>query len=122
MVTHFRKWWLFVGLAIAIVGAGCGRGPKQGDAPTAAIPPQAGADADSEPTGTGTSFAESVITETDNADQLPPPDRTLNGLSTGKLRADVQRLWNEIAFVSPAGKKIAYSAVLDTEDGSVALA
>jgi peptidyl-prolyl cis-trans isomerase B (cyclophilin B) len=121
MVTHFRKWWLLVGLAIAIVGVGCGRGSK-GDAPTASIPPQAGANADSQAAGTGTSFADSVITETDNADQLPPPDRTLNGLSTGKLRADVQRLWDEITFVSPAGKKIAYSAVLVTEDGSLTLA
>src|SRR5207244_10313838 len=108
---------LLVGLAMAVTGSGCGRGSK-GDAPTASLPPQAG-QGDSQP---GTSFADSVITETDNADQLPPPDRTLNGLSTGKLRGDVQRLWDEITFVSPAGKKIAYSAVLDTEDGSLALA
>lgn len=118
MATYGNKSCLFVALVLGVVALGCGRGSKSGDAPTASIPPQASAAADA----ADASFADSVYTETDNPDQLPPPDRTLNGLSTGKLRADVQRLWDEIKFVSPAGKKVAYSAVLETDDGSLTLA
>ena len=118
MATYLRRWWLIVGLGVGLASVGCGRGSKSGDAPTASVPPQASGAADS----ADASFADSVYTETDNADQLPPPDRTMNGLSTGKLRADVQRRWEEIKFVSPAGKKIAYSAVLETDDGSLTLA
>jgi peptidyl-prolyl cis-trans isomerase B (cyclophilin B) len=118
MATYLRKSWIFIGMGLGVAALGCGRGSKSGDAPTASIPPQANADADP----AGASFADSVYTETDNADQLPPPDRTLNGLSTGKLRADVQRLWDEIKLASPTGKKIAYSAVIETDEGSVTLA
>lgn len=118
MAIYVRRSWLLLGLGLGVVALGCGRGSKSGDAPTASIPGPANGAAES----ADASFSDSVYTETDNADQLPPPDRTLNGLSTGKLRADVQRLWDEIKLVSPTGKKIAYSAVLETDDGSLTLA
>jgi peptidyl-prolyl cis-trans isomerase B (cyclophilin B) len=105
---------------ISAAAFGCGGGPKPGDSaqPTLSIP---GA-ADETVAANGSSFAEAVLTDTDDGDQLPPPDRTLNGLSTGKLRGDVQRLWDEIAFTTPSGKALAYAAVLDTEFGAVTLA
>src|SRR5688572_25513599 len=121
MATYLKKWWLIVGVGLGAAAVGCSRAPKSGEAPTASITSPANGGTDSQPAGADTSFADSVYTETDNADQLPPPDRTLNGLSTGKLRGDVQRLWDEIKFVSPGGKKIAYSASLETEDGTLTL-
>jgi peptidyl-prolyl cis-trans isomerase B (cyclophilin B) len=118
MATYLRKCWLLIGLGLGVVALGCGRGSKSGEAPTASIPPQASAAANP----ADASFADSVYTETDNADQLPPPDRTLNGLSTGKLRADVQRLWDEIKFVSSTGNKITFAARFETDDGPMTLA
>src|SRR5438552_2464820 len=38
-------------------------------------------------------FSEAVI-EDCPGNQQPPPDRTMAGLSTGKLRLDVQKLWD----------------------------
>jgi cyclophilin family peptidyl-prolyl cis-trans isomerase len=67
------------------------------------------------------SFA-AAVTETGSEEQQPPPDRTLSGLATSKLRLEVQRRWNDIAFVSPAGKPLAYSAVLETELGPIEIA
>ncbi len=127
MVTRIIRW----GIAGLIVGAlaGCGGG-KSGDhgQPTVSIPAADGNTAASETTPTtraapvpAQSFAQAV-TENSPEDQLPPPDKTLNGLSTGKLRIEVQRLWDEVIFTSPAGKRLAYSATLDTEFGLVTLA
>src|SRR5262249_12172122 len=78
-------------------------------------------DANGPATAKAASFSD-AITEDCPEEQQPPPDRTLNGLSTGKLRVEVQRQWERIAFTTPAGKKLAYSATLDTEVGAVTLA
>jgi peptidyl-prolyl cis-trans isomerase B (cyclophilin B) len=119
MVRHTGRRWVLAGLVFSVGAFGCGGGSKPGDAaqPTVSIPGPAGDAA----TANGSSFADAVLTDTDDGDQLPPPDRTLNGLSTGKLRGDVQQLWDEIAFTTPAGKAVAFTAVLDTEFGTVTL-
>ena len=44
-----------------------------------------------------------------------PPDTTLTQKSVGKLYTDVVRAWDDIHFVSPTGKRVAYRATLDTE-------
>ncbi len=46
-------------------------------------------------------------------------DTTANGKSVGKVYTDVVRLWKEIPFVTPEGKKVEYTATLDTELGSL---
>lgn len=129
MVT--RRWlrWYGVGLAVCAGATGCGGGAKPGAAgqPTVSIPgPSSGSAAGSgestPPSSSPSAFANAVLTDTATGDVLPPPDRTLNGLSTGKLRGEVQKLWDEISFTSAAGKPLAYTATLDTELGTIALA
>ena len=51
-----------------------------------------------------------------------PPDTTVTGKSVGKLYTDVVRLWKEIAFVTPEGKRVEYSATLETDLGPVEMA
>jgi peptidyl-prolyl cis-trans isomerase B (cyclophilin B) len=111
------------GLMIATGGFGCGG--KPGDAPTVSIPGPPDATADSAPANADARlsqpFAEAAVQERATGDILPPPDRTLAGQSTGKLRVEVQKLWDQIAFASPAGKRIDYTADLDTEFGTIRL-
>jgi peptidyl-prolyl cis-trans isomerase B (cyclophilin B) len=51
-----------------------------------------------------------------------PPDLTVTNKSVGKLYTDVVRLWKEIAFVSPDGKPVEYSATLETDLGPIEMA
>jgi peptidyl-prolyl cis-trans isomerase B (cyclophilin B) len=48
-----------------------------------------------------------------------PPDTTITGKSTGKIRTEVEKLWPEIRFITPDGKRLKYTAVIDTELGNV---
>lgn len=63
-------------------------------------------------------FADATISEPPE-DWLRPPDTTLAGKSVGKLYTEVRNHWDEIRFVSPAGKPLAYWAILDTEMGEI---
>jgi peptidyl-prolyl cis-trans isomerase B (cyclophilin B) len=104
---------------------GCSGKPAGNEPPTVSLPspgadPIAADNAFSPDVAKASSFSE-AITEDCPEDQQPPPDRTLNGLSTGKLREAVQRLWGGIAFTTPSGKKLAYSATLDTEYGPITM-
>lgn len=51
-----------------------------------------------------------------------PPDVTLTGKSVGKLYTDVVALWDTIRFTTPDGRRIFYSATLDTELGPIEMA
>jgi cyclophilin family peptidyl-prolyl cis-trans isomerase len=51
-----------------------------------------------------------------------PPDETLTGKSVYKIYAEVQRLWDTIRFVSPAGKPIDYTATIETDFGVIEIA
>ena len=51
-----------------------------------------------------------------------PPDTTLTQKSVGKLYTDVLKLWNDIRFETPAGKRLAYKATLETELGPIEIA
>ncbi|HEY1380351.1 MAG TPA: peptidylprolyl isomerase [Gemmataceae bacterium] len=124
MVNRAARWGI-VGLVLAAATLGCG---KSGDhaAPTVAVPgpsndaaATSASDAPSSPKPLP--FSEAV-SEDSPEEQLPPPDQTVNGLATGLVRIRVQKLWDTIAFTTPAGKKLAYSAVLDTEFGPVTIA
>jgi cyclophilin family peptidyl-prolyl cis-trans isomerase len=46
----------------------------------------------------------------------------LTGKSVGKLYVEVKNNWEQIRFVSPAGKPLAYWATLDTEMGEIDIA
>jgi peptidyl-prolyl cis-trans isomerase B (cyclophilin B) len=48
-----------------------------------------------------------------------PPDVTLTGKSVFKLYQQVVRQWETIRFVTPDGKKVAYSATLETALGPI---
>jgi peptidyl-prolyl cis-trans isomerase B (cyclophilin B) len=118
MGTRIARWGI-AGLVVGVGVVGCAGEPSDKPSPTASVPSaDAGTSGDSAKVA---SFSD-AITEDSPDDQQPPPDRTLNGLSTGKLRVEVQRQWERIAFAAPSGKKLAYSATLDTECGPVALA
>jgi peptidyl-prolyl cis-trans isomerase B (cyclophilin B) len=123
MVSRVTCWGL-AGLVFGVAPVGCGGKPTDKPAPTVSVPTPGGEAPDSSasaPAPMAASFADAV-TENSPDDQLPPPDRTLNGLSTGKVRVEVQRLWDDIPFATAAGKKLAYTATLDTELGPVAIA
>src|SRR5262249_44110775 len=47
-----------------------------------------------------------------------PPDQTASGKPVFKLLQDVAREWEKVRFVSPAGRKIDYSATVETSLGT----
>ena len=51
-----------------------------------------------------------------------PADKTLTDKPTFKLLASVQQVWDDIRFTTPDGKRIDYTAVLDTDFGPVEIA
>ena len=121
-----RARWSIVGIVLSAAALGCGGKPGDHPVPTVAIPnpavdagAAAGEAAPAPPKPLP--FAEAV-SENSPEDQLPPPDETLNRLSTGVVRFQVQKLWDRIAFTNAAGKKLAYSAILDTEFGPITIA
>jgi cyclophilin family peptidyl-prolyl cis-trans isomerase len=64
------------------------------------------------------SFAQATLADPPNNWQRPP-DVTLTHKSVGKLYTEVVRIWDDIRFASPAGKRLAYRATLDTELGQI---
>lgn len=81
-----------------------------------ANPPAAGA----APTNLQQSFAEATFAEPP-PDWNRPPDKTLAGKSVGKLYTEVVRNWDDIKFVDANGKRIQYSAILETDLGSITI-
>jgi peptidyl-prolyl cis-trans isomerase B (cyclophilin B) len=121
-----RARWSIVGVLLAAAALGCGGNAGDHPVPTVAISGPA-ADAATAPADAAPGppkplpFAEAV-SENSPDEQLPPPDETFNHLSTGVVRFQVQKLWDRIAFSSPGGKKLAYTALLDTEFGPITIA
>jgi peptidyl-prolyl cis-trans isomerase B (cyclophilin B) len=119
-----RTRWGIIGVLLA---AAVGCNSKQGDhpAPTISIPaetPSAPAAAANQPPAPPKPLPfKEAVSEDSPDDQLPPPDQTLNGLSTGVVRLQVQKAWDQIAFKSPGGKKLEYTAVLTTDFGPVTI-
>ena len=120
------------GLILAAGLAGCGRQTPAGAVGEAEGPPAVkeaqGADT-ATAAGPGTSadprwqqtFAEATRAEPPE-DWPRPPDTTAAGKSTGRLYTDVVRLWPEVRFVSAAGRPVEYTAVLETDQGTVEIA
>jgi peptidyl-prolyl cis-trans isomerase B (cyclophilin B) len=124
-----QRNWLDAGIGVAafvlaLTFAGCGR---QKPAQDAAVPP---ADDASRPENGPSvvldpllhqSFAEATTSEPPE-DWHRPPDTTLAGKSVGKLYTEVKNNWDQIRYVSPGGKPLAYWAILDTEMGEIEIA
>ena len=66
-------------------------------------------------------FAEATTSDPPE-DWHRPPDTTLTGKSVGKLYMEIKNNWDQIRFVSPAGKPSAYWAILETEMGEIEIA
>jgi peptidyl-prolyl cis-trans isomerase B (cyclophilin B) len=127
MAICAKRWdwvvarWTLIAILFAASLSGCGRqqptkeaedasaGDKQGttNSPAVALDPVM-----HQP------FTEATTSEPPE-DWHRPPDLTLAGLSVGKLYTEVKNNWDRIRFVSPAGKPLAYWAVLDTEMGEI---
>ncbi len=67
------------------------------------------------------SFADA--TRADPPAEAPrPPDTTATSKSVGKLYTEVVRLWKEVPLVTPEGKRVEYSAVIETDLGPIEMA
>jgi peptidyl-prolyl cis-trans isomerase B (cyclophilin B) len=53
------------------------------------------------------------------ANSNPPPDVTISGKPVYKIYKEVLALWDTIRFVTPDGKPIRYSAVIETDFGAI---
>src|SRR5947209_763378 len=96
--------FVVAGLLVGAGLAGCGqKAGSNGERPqptvSIAAPSSTG---EGTPAAAGSATAPAVgnfsdaVTEYSPEDQLPPPDRTRTGLSTGKLREEVVRRWKQI--------------------------
>lgn len=120
-----RMWQIWTVLATATVagGIGCGRkGPaesssKRSPAIELSIPNNATPTAPAK-VQLDQTFAEAVLEESPG-NQQRPVDTTIAGLSTAKLRDEVQAAWPSIRFTSSTGKPIIHIAHFDTEFGKV---
>jgi peptidyl-prolyl cis-trans isomerase B (cyclophilin B) len=126
-----------VAICIGAVGlAGCGKKPA-GEAAEAA----ASAPTDASTTGTSGEKAQGAAETVWPDDRLHqhfaqaarqgedppegcerPADETVTGKSVGKLYSEVQRLWDTIEFTTAAGKRIEYTAILETDLGPIEIA
>src|SRR5258708_7448269 len=124
--------WKWAKVAIGVVGVtlagilgGCWKYPSASEGPegspgSSAQESQQGPPAVFEPR-LHQPFAEAATTEPPE-DWQRPPDTTMTGKSVGKLFTEVTRLWDDIKFVSPNGKPLAYSATVETEMGTIEIA
>jgi cyclophilin family peptidyl-prolyl cis-trans isomerase len=51
-----------------------------------------------------------------------PTDMIANGKPSPRIYGEVVRLWDTIRFVTPAGKRLDYSATIETDQGNVEIA
>ncbi len=116
-----RGWAVFlVSLALAVGSGGCGKRAVEAtpkDAPTAPTAQATPAPAATPDKRLCQPFAEATLPE-------PPEDQilpyvSLSGKSVGKLYEDTVKMWDQVKFVTPQGKRLAYQATLDTELGEI---
>jgi cyclophilin family peptidyl-prolyl cis-trans isomerase len=65
-------------------------------------------------------FAEATVSDAPDGQILP--GRTKNGKSVGKLYTEVKNLWDKVRFVTPAGKRVRYTATVKTDRGTIVIA
>jgi peptidyl-prolyl cis-trans isomerase B (cyclophilin B) len=109
----------------ALVLAGCAKQAAEAPAdapPKAAIPSAIAPAALKKATLAADPFLNQSFEEATLAD--PPEDQelpaqTMAGKSVGKLYTEVVRLWKQIPFVTAGGKRLGYSATLETALGDI---
>jgi peptidyl-prolyl cis-trans isomerase B (cyclophilin B) len=110
---------------LTVAAVGCRRGAQPAPKAEAAPEPTAKAEPP-KPQAAGDprlnqTFAEA--TRPDPPASAPrPPDMTATNKSVGKIYTDVVKLWKDIPFQTEAGKRVEYSATLETDLGPIELA
>jgi cyclophilin family peptidyl-prolyl cis-trans isomerase len=115
MTKHRRALRLAAGLICTV--AGCTDRPVDAPAPplSASVePPLPSTNKYDQP------FNEAVTNEV-GPDQQPPPDRTIAGKSTARLREAVERAWPTIRLAE-AGRPLSWVVTLDTDLGPIEIA
>src|SRR5262245_30924327 len=142
MTFRAKRWALVVVLAVPCMGpmfVGCGSQPpapqqtEQPRPPALSIPAASQATTSQPPTAAQTpgslptpsaskskrSFEEATLADLEGQSL---PDRTKAGKSIGKLYEQVAAPggeWDKVQFTTPAGKKLAYTAIVKTELGII---
>ena len=115
---------LMAAAALAAFSSGCGQHKPRAESSS----PEAGASQNLASAGDSAALNPRLHQSFEEATTDPPsewqrpPDTTLTQKSVGKLYTDVLKLWNDIRFETPAGKRIAYRATLETELGPIEIA
>jgi cyclophilin family peptidyl-prolyl cis-trans isomerase len=113
------------GVALALVLAGCSRTKVERKVAQPAKDPAAEVSKKERAVEIDPRFTQSFAEATRKdppADGSRPPDKTLSGKSVGKLYTEVVSLWDTVRLASASGQRISYTAVLDTELGSIEIA
>src|SRR6266851_6903921 len=122
--TKFKAWanlsMIVAFLAFGVFLPGCGQQKPSAETTDASnpAPPASDSVAVALDPQMHQPFAEATISEPPE-DWLRPPDTTMTGKSVGKLYTEVKNHWDQIRFVSPLGKPLAYWAILETEMGEI---
>ncbi len=105
-------------LATALAGCSKQNGSPAGEKkePTLSVP---GADGTAPRDTLHQSFADATVTEPVSLPDQILPDVTLTGKSVGKLYEEAVRAWDTIRFMDANGKRINYTATIDTEVGAM---
>jgi peptidyl-prolyl cis-trans isomerase B (cyclophilin B) len=128
-IRAVRRGSLAVAALLLVAAMGCRRGaPPRTQAETKPAVPETPATAreDTPPQPKGDPRLSQTFADATRPDPPPsaprPPDTTLTKKSVGKLYTEVQRLWKEIPFETGDGKRIEYSATLETDVGPIEMA
>jgi cyclophilin family peptidyl-prolyl cis-trans isomerase len=139
MARWAKRWesigrhWAVAALVGTLILTGCSKEsatPEQADkppenAPAAASNSASGAPASSDTTappqdGRHEPFAKATRSGDDPPpNSNPPPAMTKSGKSVYKIYKEVVALWDTIRFVTPDGKRIDYSATVETDQGDI---
>jgi len=106
------------GLLLAIAVLGCNRGA----APPPPAKPEPSTNKDDAAARRMKQTFEEAKRKDAPAGAPQPPDVTITGKSVGKIYTDVVRLWKEVPFETAEGKRIEYSATLETDLGTMEMA
>jgi cyclophilin family peptidyl-prolyl cis-trans isomerase len=115
------------GLCVGLGVSGCGKkdaGPVT-EASNSGTASQTGSDSAVSAASTGDprlnqSFAEATLPEPPESSELPPA-QTMSGKSVGKLYKEVVAVWDEVKFTTADGRKLHYTATIETELGKITM-
>lgn len=113
-----------IGLVIGAGLAGCGKAKVE----TPAKENAAGSAADDVPASPSVAPEKRLCQSFGEATQPEPPEDqilpyvSLSGKSVGKLYEDAVKMWDQVRFATPQGKRLNYQATLDTDLGDIDIA